>query len=328
MSLSTNKPLRWFLTAIVLFAMHGTAYAQATRTWVSGVGDDANPCSRTAPCKTFAGAISKTAAGGEIDTLDPGGFGGVTITKSITIQSDESKNGGILVAGTNGITVSAGATDIVTIRGLVINGLGNSTGSPGIVGIKFNSGAALRVENCFINGFAAANGWGILMAPTTGISRLYVSSSTIEYNGDGTNGGGIGVTPTGGAMVLGTIDSTHLDHNKGFGIWVADNGFITVQNSHVDGNKKSGVAAISVLSASDVVLADSVIADSGWAGTASDGGILASGAQAFLHISNNLITNNEQGIRILSSGKVYSFGNNKVDSNTVNGTVTGPRAQL
>src|SRR4249920_42972 len=78
------------------------ASAQATRTWVSGVGDDANPCSRTAPCKTFAGAISKTAAGGEIDTLDPGGFGAVTITKPITIQPDDSKNGGILVSGTNG----------------------------------------------------------------------------------------------------------------------------------------------------------------------------------------------------------------------------------
>src|SRR5512141_798504 len=88
------------------------AAAQATRTWVSGVGDDANPCSRTAPCKTFAGAISKTAAGGEIDTLDAGGFGAVTITKAITIYSDDSKNGGILVAGTNGITVSAGANDV------------------------------------------------------------------------------------------------------------------------------------------------------------------------------------------------------------------------
>src|SRR6202034_2595787 len=93
------------------------AHAQATRTWVSGVGDDANPCSRTAPCMTFAGAISKTAAGGEIDALDPGGFGSVTITKSITI--DGGGGGGVASvmasAGTTGITVSAGATDIVTI---------------------------------------------------------------------------------------------------------------------------------------------------------------------------------------------------------------------
>src|SRR5262245_48964588 len=75
---------------MMAFAFVGTsaAYAQATRTWVSGVGDDVNPCSRTAPCKTFAGAISKTAAGGEISVLDPGGFGGVTITKSITINGE------------------------------------------------------------------------------------------------------------------------------------------------------------------------------------------------------------------------------------------------
>src|SRR6188508_223353 len=82
---------------------------QATRTWVSGVGDDANPCSRTAPCKTFAGAISKTATGGEINVLDPGGFGGVTITKSITIDCEDTQ-GSILASGTNGINVNDGAT--------------------------------------------------------------------------------------------------------------------------------------------------------------------------------------------------------------------------
>src|ERR1700756_674202 len=95
------------------------AHAQASRTWVSGVGDDANPCSRTAPCKTFAGAISKTAAGGEINVLDPGGFGAVTITKSITISS-VGFEAGVLVSGTNGIVVSAGPADSVTLEGLDI----------------------------------------------------------------------------------------------------------------------------------------------------------------------------------------------------------------
>ena len=99
------------------------AHAQATRTWVSGVGDDANPCSRTAPCKTFAGAISKTAPAGEINVLDPGGFGAVTITKSITIRADHVE-AGVLVSGTNGIIVNAGATDTVVLEGLDIEGLG------------------------------------------------------------------------------------------------------------------------------------------------------------------------------------------------------------
>src|SRR5579883_3370332 len=108
----------------------GPAQAQASRTWVSGVGDDANPCSRTAPCKTFAGAISKTAAGGEIDALDPGGYGAVTITKAITIDGGGGQVASVLVAGTNGIVVSAGPNDVVILRNIRINGIG--TGINGI----------------------------------------------------------------------------------------------------------------------------------------------------------------------------------------------------
>jgi hypothetical protein len=110
------------------------AQAQASRTWVSGVGDDANPCSRTAPCKTFAGAISKTAPAGEINCLDPGGFGGVTVTKSITLNCHEVL-GSILVAGTNAITIAVATTDNVVIRNLVLQGLGPS-GTPGLMGIR------------------------------------------------------------------------------------------------------------------------------------------------------------------------------------------------
>src|SRR6266850_154456 len=103
------------------------ASAQATRTWVSGVGDDVNPCSRTAPCKTFAGAISKTALGGEINCLDPGGFGGVTIIKAMTLNCGYTL-GSILVAGGPGITVNAGVNDRVSIRGIHLQGL-NQTAS-------------------------------------------------------------------------------------------------------------------------------------------------------------------------------------------------------
>src|SRR5437764_8479960 len=128
--------------------------AQATRTWVSGVGDDANPCSRTAPCKTFAGAISKTAPGGEIDALDPGGFGAVTITKSITLDGGGGQVASVLVAGTNGIVVAAGATDVVTIRNLRIDGLrGSGNANAGINGIRFISGKVLHIGNCNIFGF-------------------------------------------------------------------------------------------------------------------------------------------------------------------------------
>jgi hypothetical protein len=123
------------------------AFAQATRTWVSGVGDDANPCSRTAPCKTFAGAISKTAAKGEISVLDPGGYGTVTITKSITI-SGVGENASILGSLTNGINVQAGPTDVVTLHNLQINGAGT-----GLIGIRFISGASLVIEDVRVFGF-------------------------------------------------------------------------------------------------------------------------------------------------------------------------------
>jgi hypothetical protein len=132
---------------LVLTTFVSVAHAQATRTWVSGVGDDANPCSRTAPCKTFAGAISKTAVAGEIDTLDPGGFGALTITKSLIIDGT-SGLAGVLVSGTNGIVVSAGSSDVVIIRNLDIDGLGS-----GIAGISILHAGDVRIENCKIYGF-------------------------------------------------------------------------------------------------------------------------------------------------------------------------------
>src|SRR5882672_2231991 len=143
-------PLTLSATILAFCAWSGSAEAQATRTWVSGVGDDANPCSRTAPCKTFAGAISKTAAGGEIDALDPGGFGALTITKSITLDGGGGQVASVLVSGTNGIVISAGAADTITLRNLRINGIGS-----GINGVQYLAGAALIVENCDIFGFTA-----------------------------------------------------------------------------------------------------------------------------------------------------------------------------
>src|SRR6516162_3173755 len=131
-------------TLLLIFVLSSAAQAQASRTWVSGVGDDVNPCSRTAPCKTFAGAISKTAPGGEIDCLDPGGFGAVTITKALAIICDETI-GGVLVSGTNGIVVSAGAGDVVLLD---IDGLGS-----GLTGVLFLNGKALHVNNTKIRGF-------------------------------------------------------------------------------------------------------------------------------------------------------------------------------
>src|SRR3954464_5494356 len=120
--------------ALVALALPASAMGQATRTWVSGVGDDANPCSRTAPCKTFAGAISKTANGGEINCIDPGGFGGVTVGQALAIKGQYTEGGG-LGSGTHAVVIKPTATDKGTIKGLDINGIG--VGAPtSLTGVK------------------------------------------------------------------------------------------------------------------------------------------------------------------------------------------------
>jgi hypothetical protein len=185
------------------------AHAQATRTWVSGVGDDANPCSRTAPCKTFAGAISKTAPAGEINVLDPGGFGAVTITKSITISS-EGFEAGVLVSGTNGIVVSAGATDTVILKGLDIEGIGT-----GLNGINILAGLQVYVINCRIHHFVDN---GINMASNTSGAKVFVKDSFIFQNGTLNSNPLTGGVNVNGTANVGFIVDTVVDSNKNFAV--------------------------------------------------------------------------------------------------------------
>jgi hypothetical protein len=195
--------------AVAMFTLVAPAQAQATRTWVSGVGDDVNPCSRTAPCKTFAGAISKTAAGGEISVLDPGGFGAVTITKSISIVADGAE-GSILGSMTNGIIINAGPKDVVNLHGLFIEGAGN-----GLSGIKFVAGGELHVRHCLIRGFQdSATGIGIDIQPTVKAS-IFVSDTTIAKNNVG-----IRVKPAaeGGAAADVFLDRVEAVQNLNAGI--------------------------------------------------------------------------------------------------------------
>jgi hypothetical protein len=185
------------VAAVVLAVMFtaATAHAQATRTWVSGVGDDANPCSRTAPCKTFAGAISKTAAHGEISALDPGGFGAVTITKSITING-AGTNASILAALVNGIIINAAATDVVVLRNLQINGVNS-----GLDGIRvLSAGTDVVVDNVIIQGFDK----GIHTGPLA-TGNVMVANSTI------TDSRGIAIHAQGGTISV--LDSRLVTNN-------------------------------------------------------------------------------------------------------------------
>lgn len=219
-----------------------TVYGQASRTWVSGVGDDANPCSRTAPCKTFAGAISKTAAGGEIDALDPGGFGALTITKSITLDGGGGQVASVLVAGTNGIVVAAGANDVVIIRNMRVNGLLNS-GNGGLNGISFLSGKDLNIEDCVIFGFTT-NGINIAVNQT---ATVHIVNSIIKNNGTCApascttgSGNGIFATTSSGQVKVG-IDNTQVMVSSNNGIEASSNSRVAIDHSFISASGASGV---------------------------------------------------------------------------------------
>src|SRR5436190_8504431 len=179
--MSTSRRLAKFVPAIALVALAvpTAAFGQASRTWVSGVGDDVNPCSRTAPCKTFAGAISKTAAGGQISVLDPGGFGAVTITKSMTI--DGAGTLASALSTTNGIVISAATTDHVILRNLQIDGVGAGTN-----GIVVNTAKSVVVDNVVITNFLGSPGKGIVAQPSASAVNIFLNN--VQINNVASNG--------------------------------------------------------------------------------------------------------------------------------------------
>ena len=307
----------WLLFAVVMLPLLAgldatPAFAQATRTWVSGVGDDANPCSRTAPCKTFAGAISKTAAGGEINVLDPGGFGAVTITKSITISS-EGFEAGVLVSGTNGIVVNAGPNDVVILRGLDIQGLGT-----GLAGISFLQGGALHVEKCVIRGFNAGTATGINFVPAVQ-SELYVSDTMISENGTGATGGGIIIEPSGSALVNATLIGVKTENSvlgiRADGTHSTGEIRVTIEGSSASGNTYGGIASFTPVSGAvtKVMIKNSVSSNNGT-------GINANGAGAVMRIGNSIVTGNGTGVKIQNGATMTSFGTNQIMDNTVEGS--------
>ena len=277
----------------------------ASRTWVSGVGDDANPCSRTAPCKTFAGAISKTAAGGEINVLDPGGFGGVTITKAITITA-EGVEAGVLVGGTNGIVVSAGVNDVVVLRGLDIDGIGT-----GLNGIKFNSGKALHVENTTINNFTQA---GIDVVNSSGVAYVYVNNLIVRDNLPA-GGSGIRLHPSGTGKARAHIDDSQLvDNDKG--IWIEQDGAAVVRDSSIAGSPYCAyVSSSSTDHKAELTVDDTSL------GYCTTSAVYATGVGAKAFLTDANIAGSAAAVQVASSGQVVSFGNNAI-TDTGNPTAT------
>ena len=285
----------------------GSAFAQATRTWVSGVGDDVNPCSRTAPCKTFAGAISKTAPGGEIDVLDPGGFGAVTITKAMTIDGGRF-TGGVLVVSTNGIIVQAGANDIVTLRHFsvvapLING--------GVNGVRFLSGAALHLEDLSIYGFQH----GVDFEPNASNSHLFVRDCSVRDNDpfNSVGGGGILIKSVGAVTAFASIDNTHCDKNN-YGVRAEDGAIVFIQNSAIASNQNSGIVAFSNGGANTVVTAQDCEITGNNIGVNAN---LLGGKNSTIFLARTTISGNTTSVSTAGgvNAKVISQGTNWVQGN-------------
>lgn len=283
-----------FLTVAVCFLFSLTASAQATRTWVSGVGDDVNPCSRTAPCKTFAGAISKTATNGEINCLDPAGYGAVTVTKSITIDCEDTQ-GSILSAGTNGVIVNiTSATDTkkaFTLRGISINGAGT-----GINGVRVLAANQVNLEEVVISGVTQH---GVSLENTTGTTKVSIDNCAMRNNG----GNGINTFIVGGNVSL-NVSNSRLNNNT-TGLNLSNATKATISDSVINGNTTGLQVASATLGVNSCTISHNTTG-------------ITSSAGGAIRIMGNLITNNGTGLS-LGGGTITSFVSNVFSGNTADG---------
>jgi hypothetical protein len=291
-------------TTLALLLPGAPAQAQATRTWVSGVGDDANPCSRTAPCKTFAGAISKTATGGYINCLDPGGFGQVTITKAITIQCEEET--GHILAGTQGVIVNVASSTNVTLRGLTIESP-NGASLPNN-GILLNQGGNLHLQEVVITG-GYLNG-AITIAPTAGVSQVHIVDTYITDSGST----GIKLAPAGG-NVNAELNRVSLENNPAGILANGTSGIVNVVMRETVAANGSGIGiqGTSTASAVSVVVDRTTVTGYGT-------GVNANGGSAAVRIGNSTVTNNVTGVSTTSSGNLRTYKTNEINGNLGDGT--------
>jgi hypothetical protein len=299
--------IKALLVTTFILALATAAQAQATRTWVSGVGDDLNPCSRTAPCKTFAGAISKTAKDGEISVLDPGGYGAVTITKSIYINGTHGAGyGSIINSLVNGIVINiTDAADVrkaVRLRALDINGV-----STGINGVSILAATNVFIEDCVIDGNTgngSTSGIGIRMALATSGS-LFVTDTMVHKNVTG-----IRVTTTSGFAVA-NIRNSNIENNT-TGVEAAANGFVTVFDSRIAANTSNGL--ITSASGAQLNARDNVLANNGTAINAAAG--------SSVRALSNLLLNNTTGFGG-TTAVIQTDGQNRNAGNTTPGAPGG-----
>jgi Right handed beta helix region len=281
------------------------AQAQNGRSFVSGHGLDTNACTLAAPCRTLARALTLTNAGGEIDVLDPAGYGSLSINKAISIVNDGVGTAGVIVpSGGVGITINATPGDAVSLRGLSIEGAG-----VGQTGIQFNSGTSLIVENCVIRHMTVN---GIVFQSTAATSALTVSNSLVADNGQT----GIQFIPQGAASAV--FNHVEVNNNGGHGILV--NGVsagsnrvnATVFESVAAGNSGSqSVGFFSTGSAQTSLMVSHSVAANNATGIGASSG-------AILRLANSTVTGNTTGWSMSSGGVVASYGDNYMDGNGSN----------
>ena len=299
--MTAKRFLSTFLLVLAMFLVCAQAEASEFRTFASGVGNDANPCTRALPCQSLNVAIINVVTGGEVYVLDAleqqGVFVPFTINKSVSIIGAGAR------AGFSGhLIVSPEAGGQVLLKGLDINALGSS------IDVTV-AGITLVIDDCTI-----ANGtYGILFAPTgTGTSNLIVRNSIVTKNNVGVSTGvnaGILIQPTSGAKAVAVIENVNLNNNN-YGVRAFDNSTVTIRNSVSSENVWAGVRSEATSGGPvSVFVEHSQVSHNG------GGGVVASGATATLRISDTTITNNGTGISYSSGGTVCSFGNNAIAGN-------------
>ncbi|MGH6856899.1 MAG: right-handed parallel beta-helix repeat-containing protein [Methylocella sp.] len=257
------------------------AHAMANRTFVSGKGTDSGTCAYAAPCRSFAFAITQTNAKGEIDVLDPAGYGAVTINRSISIVNDGVGTAGIKASSGNGVTINAGAGDSIHLRGLTIEGLGS-----GATGIQFNTGGNLEIENCVIQDFKFA---------------------------------GISITPTAASAVVTGVLSNVITNNNGDGIFVGipppppGSVNVTIVDSVASNNSGSGIHADGPFSGALAVMVRNSVASYNGAG-------LRTMANAVIRVAHSVVTGNGTGVLAEDNSTIFSYGDNDIDGNADNNT--------
>jgi hypothetical protein len=286
------------------------AQAQSIRTFVSTSGSNSNPCTITQPCRNFQTAVNVTALGGEVDALDPGGYGSFTISQPITI---EGQGWSYVAPPANGAAITianAGNSGNYNIHGVSLNGIGVANS----VGIQFNAGGSLTVRDCVIRNFAT-NGINFATSAFTP-SQFFVANTLLSDNA----GVGIFVQPTTQETFTGVLDHVTMQNNGTAGLSAQTDGQIyniTVTDS-VSANNANGIIASSVVGGGGV--ATIFVRNSTIANNTSDG-LSATGTGATIRVTRSTITGNATGWAISSSGVVSSFNDNNILGNTAGNTI-------